>query len=177
MGELKVSKDSRKVPNRALHSRISYLYQAATYLATQRQHSQTTKASSRNGRSDVQGCATAMAEAKRQASFESEESLQAASRRFIADLRDVSLKGQIRMSPAMKHSICKSCGTLLVDGSSCTSKVENKSKGGKKTWADILMRKCNVCGTARRYPVAAERQKRRPQRATRDSKESQEVAS
>jgi ribonuclease P protein subunit RPR2 len=61
----------------------------------------------------------------------------------------------------MKHSICKNCDTMLTDGSTCSIEVENKSKGGKKPWADVLVRKCNTCGFTRRYPMAAKRQKRK----------------
>jgi ribonuclease P protein subunit RPR2 len=64
----------------------------------------------------------------------------------------------------MKHSICKNCDTMLIDGSTCTNEVENKSKGGKKRWADVLVRKCNTCGLEKRFPIGAERQKRRPHR-------------
>lgn len=90
--------------------------------------------------------------------------LRPASRRLVSELRDVSLKMQLRMSPAMKHSICKNCNTLLLDGSTCSTEVENKSKDGKKLWADVLVRKCIVCGLAKRFPLAARRQKRRPYR-------------
>jgi ribonuclease P protein subunit RPR2 len=147
------------VQNKALYSRVSYLYQAATYLATQQQHSRTSTGSSQteNGK-DLN---TPDVELERP----SGQALQAASRHLITDLRTVSLKAQLRMSPAMKHSICKNCDTMLIDGSTCTSEVENRSKGGKKPWADVLVRKCNICGFARRFPVAAERQKRRPLRS------------
>jgi ribonuclease P protein subunit RPR2 len=167
MAKVKVSKDGGKVPNKALHSRVSYLYQAAAYLATQQQqHSETAIEPAKNEGSDLQSHdAAGMTEAKMRIPFESEAALQPASRRLISDLRAVSLKAQMRMSPTMKLLICKNCDTLLVDGSACTSEVENKSKGGKKPWADILVRRCNTCGVAKRTPMAAERQIRRPRRS------------
>lgn len=170
MGKVKASKGAGKIPNKAMHSRVSYLFQAATYLATQ--HSKAPEAlveSSTNRGSDAQAYgAMGMAKAEMRAPSDSKALLQPASRRFISDLRAVSLKAQMRMSPGMKHTVCKNCDTLLVDGSTCTSQVENKSKEGKKPWADVLLRKCNTCGMVRRFPVAAERQKRRPQRSTQD---------
>ena len=154
VGKVK-SKGAGKPPNKAMHSRVSYLYQAATYLAT-----------IEPAPSNVQiKNVTRSTNTEIKTSSESETQLQPASRRLVSDLRDVSLQAQLRMSPTMKHSICKNCDTLLIDGSTCTSEVENKSKGGKKPWADILLRRCNTCGLARRYPMAAERQKRRPQRS------------
>jgi ribonuclease P protein subunit RPR2 len=152
MAKAKTSKGAGSVPNKALHSRVSYLYQAAAYLATQQQHSRVI--TTQNGQS------TEMTVNDPQ----TESPLKPASRRLVSDLRSVSLKVQMRMSPAMKHSICKNCDTMLIDGSTCTNEVENKSKGGKKQWADALVRKCNTCGFEKRFPIGAERQKRRPHR-------------
>ncbi|KAI0019889.1 hypothetical protein F4780DRAFT_780013 [Xylariomycetidae sp. FL0641] len=45
-----------------------------------------------------------------------------------------------------------------------SSVVENKSKGGKKPWADVLVITCHTCQGVKRYPVQAARQKRRPVR-------------
>jgi ribonuclease P protein subunit RPR2 len=170
------SKGTGAIPSKAMHSRASFLYQTAIYLATQQQQrSKPAVESSTSDGSYVKGHGTKdMAKPEMQATFDREALLQAASRRLISDLRAVSLKAQMRMSPTMKHAICKNCDTILVDGSTCASKVENKSKGGKKPWADILVRRCNICGTARRFPVAAERQNRRTRRSTQDPGNTQE---
>ena len=154
----KMGKKAGSIPNKSLHSRVSYLYQAATYLATQQQHSK------ENSSTDTRSEASSMTELEPN----SGSSLQPAARHLVSDLRNVSLKVQIRMSPDMKHSICKICSTVLIDGSSCTSEVENKSKGGKKPWADVLVRRCNACGSAKRFPMTAARQKRRPHRTPQD---------
>ncbi|KAK7742867.1 hypothetical protein SLS63_000435 [Diaporthe eres] len=87
---------------------------------------------------------------------------------LLADFRSVSLKSQIRVSPAMKRSICKFCDTLLVEGQTCTSTVENTSKGGRKPWADVLVIKCHTCHHAKRFPVDAPRQQRRPLRTAKE---------
>lgn len=145
----KTSKETGSTPNKVLHCRTSYLYQAAIYLATRQRHSEalTTPATTVQNNS--------------QPEMSSKSVFDPASRRLVSDLRSISLKAQIRMSPAMKHSICKNCDTMLTDGSTCYIEVENKSKGGKKPWADVLARKCNTCGLTRRYPMAAQRQKRK----------------
>jgi ribonuclease P protein subunit RPR2 len=175
MAKVKVSKEARKVPNKALHSRVSYLYQAATFLATHQQQHSTAAIEPSTGSGVQSDDAAGTTEAKMRTPLDSEAALRPASRRLIFDLRAVSLKAQMRMSPAMKRSICKNCDTLLVDGSTCTSQVENKSKGGKKPWADILVWKCNTCGIARRIPVVAERQKRRPRRSAEGPEKMQET--
>ncbi|ESZ96638.1 hypothetical protein SBOR_3005 [Sclerotinia borealis F-4128] len=123
-----------KIPNKGLYSRISYLYQAATYLAVQENESQ--KQPSKEADSDYLKENVMQCESKIEASLI--ESCQPLSRRLVSDLRSVSLKGLIRMSPDMKHSICKKCQTLLMEGTTCTAQVENQSKGGKKPWADVL---------------------------------------
>lgn len=151
MAKSKASKGTGSVPNKALHSRVSYLYQAAAYLATQQQHSRTTR---------EEGPAITESQDGQQTN----SPFKPASRRLISDLRSVSLKVQMQISPTMKHSICKNCDTMLLDGTTCSSEIENKSKGGKKPWADVLVRKCNTCGLERRFPLRTERQKRRPNR-------------
>ncbi|OTB05038.1 hypothetical protein M426DRAFT_11129 [Hypoxylon sp. CI-4A] len=149
------------VPNRPIYSRISYLYQAAAYMAS---HSDT----------DVSIRDLKYAEEDTAAQNDpARHAKQALSRRFITDLRSTSLKSQIRLSPAMKHTICKFCDSLLIEGDTSSSAVENKSKAGKKPWADVLVVKCHTCGGVKRFPVQAPRQKRRPIRE-KESKEKPE---
>ncbi|TVY58608.1 hypothetical protein LCER1_G001569 [Lachnellula cervina] len=145
MPKAKSAKGTVNVPNKILHSRVSYLYQAASYLVAQQPHSEsgskqyqrdTSKTSSNHPKSiEANG-----AEHGSSATLSEAAAYRPASRRMISDLRSVTLKGQMRISPAMKHSICKKCDTLLVDGSTCTNEVENKSKEGRKPWADVLQR-------------------------------------
>lgn len=61
----------------------------------------------------------------------------------------------------MKQTMCKNCDTVLIEGQSCSLYIENKSKGGKKQWADMLVRECHTCGKEKRYPVNAPRTKRK----------------
>lgn len=151
------------MPNRALHSRVSYLYQAAAYLATREQLAPTNQCTEsvelRDGNTHWIGrISTAASQDPKCLS-------QKTSRRLLSDLRSVSLKAQIRLSPSMKQSMCKRCDTMLIDGSTCTSVIENKSKGGGKPWADVLVQTCRNCGCERRFPITANRQPRRPYRS------------
>jgi len=45
-----------------------------------------------------------------------------------------------------------------VPGKTSIIRLENKSKGGRKPWADVLVVECQRCGLERRYPVGQERQ-------------------
>ncbi|RFU32584.1 hypothetical protein B7463_g3753, partial [Scytalidium lignicola] len=168
MSKSKSSKGTGSIPHKALHSRVSFLYQAAAFLATVQDPPFAQKDSSCT--ENTQGTSQSLnAEAVKD---EVSSSLQPASRRLVSDLRSVSLKMQMRMSPAMKHTLCKNCDTLLIDGSTCTNIVENRSRGGKKPWADILLRRCNTCGLTKRFPINAPRQKRRPDRLSKAEPES-----
>lgn len=147
------AKEPKGVQNRIIYSRASYLYQAASYLASQnRQPGQ--DASSKPSSSGPEHSAPAPTANERKAT-------QNMSRHIASNLRAVSLKSQIRQSPAMKQTICKFCDTLQVEGETCTSTVENASRGGRKPWADVLTTRCKTCGNVKRYPVSAPRQKRK----------------
>ncbi|KAH9884876.1 Rpr2-domain-containing protein [Xylariomycetidae sp. FL2044] len=144
------------VPNKPVYSRLSYLYQAASYLGVRHEQHPTTagaEAASARAQDSPDSNTASKSRARR-----------ALSRRLLSDFRAVSLKTQIRTSPAIKHSICKFCDTLMIEGDTSSSIVENKSKGGKKPWADVLVVTCHTCGGVRRFPVQAPRQKRRPVR-------------
>ncbi|KAI0124749.1 RNAse P Rpr2/Rpp21/SNM1 subunit domain-containing protein [Xylariales sp. AK1849] len=142
-------KQQGSVQGRPIYSRISYLYQAASYLGSTSTGTETAREPLPSGG---------------QLSLSEVEVKQAVSRRLLTELRATSHKAQIRLSPAMKHTVCKVCDTLLVEGDTCSSLIENKSKGGKKPWADIMVISCRTCGAVKRFPLNSSRQKRRPLR-------------
>ncbi|KAK4229000.1 ribonuclease P protein component 4 [Podospora fimiseda] len=135
------------VQNKAIYSRVSFLQQASVFLSS-----------------------------APSSSPQSSPPLQGMGRRLATDLRAVSLKTRIRLNPAVKRTICKFCDSVLIDGQSCTITVENKSKGGKKPWADNIVRKCLTCGKERRYPVSAPRTKRKTDRFVVDTNAEQNEA-
>ncbi|KAF5667971.1 rnase p rpr2 rpp21 subunit [Fusarium heterosporum] len=146
-------KEQKSVQNRTIYSRASYLYQAASYLAKQQ---------SPNCQDVLSKSSTTGQEHSASAPTKNEQkALANMSRQAISGLRGVTQKAQIRLSPAMKQTICKYCDTLQIEGDTCTSIIENASKGGRKPWADVLNIKCKTCGNVKRYPVSAPRQKRK----------------
>ncbi len=155
-------KAQKDVPHKHLHSRISYLYQAATYLTNvyktkpDIQHTEST-------RSSIEMMDDTVSRSDTGRKPLSSEALGPA-RVLLSNLRAVSLKTQIRLTPAIKSSICKRCDTLLVSSSTSTSRVENNSRGGNKAWADVLVVTCNSCGFVKRFPIGAKRQRRRAKR-------------
>lgn len=145
-------KNASGVQGRHNYSRASYLYQAATYLATQVQDSHAAPSLQQTG----QGPPIQSERQKR--------ALQNMSRQAITDMRAVTLKAQIRQNSDLKRMICKFCDTLQLEGKTSVSTVENPSKDGKKPWADVLVVQCKTCSNVKRYPISAPRQKRRSQR-------------
>lgn len=186
---MKTQKGAPTIPQSHLHSRISYLYQAATYLAeihrndpaSQTNESKTSEVQDAvmNEKNDSSGRIQLETETeasidmtvechdqikpKKTAKPSTSEAL-GPSRRLLSHLRAVSLKSQIRLTPTMKHSICQGCDSLLLPGRTSTSRFENKSRGGRKSWADVLVVTCNSCGLAKRHPIGAKRQCRRVER-------------
>ncbi|KAH7037438.1 RNAse P Rpr2/Rpp21/SNM1 subunit domain-containing protein [Microdochium trichocladiopsis] len=146
------AKTAANVPNRHIYTRMSFLYQAAAYLSSQPQ--------------DAKGAAQEVAATAQKQDMDTQDGRTrvALSRRLMTDMRSTSKKAQISLTPALKHTICKYCDTLLMEGQNSTTSVENLSKGGRKPWADMIVVKCHTCGGVKRFPVNAPRQKRRPRR-------------
>lgn len=138
----KGNKGQKGLPNRHLHARATFLYQAATYLTLH--GNQVDDARKDRLAPNGGGAALAM--------------------RLGSHLKAVSTKAQIRLSADIKRTVCKSCSAVLVPGRTATHTVENASKERKKPWADVLAVACHHCGTTKRFPTGARRQRRKGQR-------------
>ncbi|RPA79147.1 Rpr2-domain-containing protein [Ascobolus immersus RN42] len=75
------------------------------------------------------------------------------SRHYIGTAKSVAKKTLVRLDPSIKRTICKRCDSLMLPGEGGRYSIENKSKGGRKRWADVLVVECQACGTAKRFPV------------------------
>lgn len=148
------------VQNRAIYSRASFLQQAATLLSLSTHRDESAASKGDSSPSQARPVIEGSSEASPPADFQ----LQGMSRRLATDMRSVSLKTRIRLTPTVKQAVCKFCDSVLIEGHSCTSTVENRSRGGRKPWADVLVRRCHTCGRERRYPVSAEKQRRKTER-------------
>ena len=185
MGPKKVV--AQKAPGQKhLYSRVSFLYQAATYLAEASSEGQTTvfksnacKVSSGYSKADpailtiTNDHGPSFLPREKDVLTDKgsndivEQSNPALTNRLLGHLRAVSLKGQVRLSATVKHNICKRCDALLVPGVSATAKMENKSRDGRKPWADVFVINCHNCGTAKRFPIGSKRQSTRKERQPR----------
>ena len=79
---------------------------------------------------------------------------------YLSQMRGVSLKTQTRLAVPVKRSFCKRCDTLLDQGASCVHEVRNASRGRSKPWADVLVIRCLVCGTEKRFPQTDRRSRK-----------------
>jgi ribonuclease P protein subunit RPR2 len=86
------------------------------------------------------------------------------SRVCVSHLRAVAMKTQIRLPVKLKRSMCKSCDTLLTPGVTCSQGISNASRGCRKPWADVLVVRCFVCGTEKRFPQTDKRAKKLDER-------------
>lgn len=180
------------VPNRHLHARISYLQQAATYLATahissdqpgaakdvtQGGDSAGTETTTIRGAvgaplstSPVAGPYRETRTTPKNYEKETQDSLviQQPSSGGLplllsSHMAQVARKSQIRLDPSVKHAVCKRCSTPLVEGQTCRKSMENVSNG-RKPHADLLVLQCLACGAEKRWPVGARRQERKTRR-------------
>lgn len=138
---------AKGVPNKHLHARTTFLYQAATHLSLRSSYSE-----------DIPSGAMPVSNASNEA--HSTLALQLGS-----DLQQVSRKGQLRLAMDLKRSMCKACNAVLIPGRTATQTMENMSKGGKKSWADVLVIECLLCGGKKRFPVGAQKQASKGKRA------------
>ena len=184
MGKAK-DKGARKNQQSHLERRIWFLHQAATLLdgATLDTRARQTrkgpvKASSKDtsqSASAESATASAVQNAEANPHPQPQQSASASTpshaRMLISHLRAVSLKSRVRINAEMKHTICKRCDELLIPGFSCTRRIENLSKSGKKPWADTLLTECHKCGSKKRRPVGASRQLRKTARPVKGAKD------
>ncbi|KAF2499548.1 Rpr2-domain-containing protein [Lophium mytilinum] len=187
MAKTKEPKGRKNIPNKHLHARVSYLYQAASYLSLQTPDSQhkEIKERSRPQEGDALNTTASSTKLSEESETGHEEHTQHTTKKspqsglalFLgSQLRSVSQKGQVRLSRDLKRSICKSCNAFLVPGRNSTTSMENTSRNGKKPWADVLVIECQTCGSKKRFPVGSKCQARKSERvsiksSTRDADE------
>ncbi|KXL42341.1 hypothetical protein M433DRAFT_156870 [Acidomyces richmondensis BFW] len=85
-------------------------------------------------------------------------------------MRQVAQRATIRVPKSIKHTICKCCGAILIPNATSNQQAENRSRGGKKPWADVLLVECRLCGATKRFPVGARRQVKKVHRLRKSQK-------
>lgn len=169
-------KAPKGVANRHIFTRLSYLYQAANYLSAAGERTADTSSVPKPPSQAPNGQAQQNPDKVNQTipgDDDDKDSVRAPSpaqplralpHYYISHLRGISRKGQSRLSPEVKRAVCKRCDMLLTAGTTAESKVENKSRGGKKHWAEVLVITCVMCRTEKRFPIGADRQTKKQDR-------------
>ncbi|KAG9185350.1 ribonuclease P protein subunit RPR2 [Alternaria panax] len=153
MSKVKAPK-SKGIPNKHLHARSTFLYQAATYLTLQ------------TATQDEFAIDVAQDKESHPHDAPTTQRYSPLALELASDLQQVSRKGQLRLAVDLKRSMCKSCNTVLIPGRTVNQTIENPSKGGNKPWADILVVTCLICGGEKRFPVGATKQPKKAKRRT-----------
>lgn len=176
MAKAKAENGVKRVQNRHCYSRIAFLHQAAQHLASKQislepntqlvnsAQSDDTKGHAAASESTQIQDKTTLTDGTHQAATLQPADGFGLSRRLASHLLTVSRKVSVRASREMKRSICKRCSSILIPGQTAHHKVENKSRGGVKPCADVLVVTCSACGFEKRYPFGAQRQPRKKDR-------------
>lgn len=144
MPKASANSTGKSVPNKHLHARVAYLHQAATHLALRQTPITPTDSKPSEPQSMLQQHGLPLL--------------------LASQLKAISQKAQIRLSHDMKRAICSVCSTPLLPHTTSETRIENKSRASKKPCADILVVRCRNCHAEKRFPVGAQRQKKKARR-------------
>ena len=162
-----------------IYSRISFLYQAAQYLSVTQELGPDQQENPKDGPEHMLADQAIIGETSNPTKTDYVKSNRDAkvsgecaatglstglSRLYATQMRAISRKSTIRLTPNVKCSVCKRCDNVFKSGSTCTTYIENNSRNGRKPWADVLVTKCHECGSVKRFPVGSQRQQRKQQR-------------
>lgn len=169
----------RKVPHPHLHARLAFLQQAAQLLEEQQHSRQSVEQpqphaqDERDGEEGSDKVTSHKLDSSRGFQFKSN----VLARELSSQTTAITRKTKIRIAPGLKRTICKGCSSKLVEGQSSSSRTENKSRVGRKAWADVLIVTCLSCKMEKRYPVGQSRGTKKAQRKAKSvSKESEQVS-
>ncbi|KAF2666462.1 Rpr2-domain-containing protein [Microthyrium microscopicum] len=185
------SKKERKVANKHLHSRVSFLHQAANLVANISASNSEIKSTTRNKNQQFQHPTQCDPDDEPSSHQEPSNSSAPSDETSLKIKNSYALSGylsshiitlqrksnDVKLTREIKRTICKRCNTLLLPGKTSSSKVENKSRGGKKAWADVLVETCLLCGMEKRYPVGAKKQLSKKDRIKIDETNDEELQS
>lgn len=84
--------------------------------------------------------------------FANLEKYQVLSRALARNVDLVSKKTVLKLTPAMKRTICKKCHTNLIPGINMKIRIENLSKKQLEK-SQVLVHQCNNCLEQKRFPI------------------------
>jgi ribonuclease P protein subunit RPR2 len=88
----------------------------------------------------------------------------------------ITRKTKIRISKDIKRTICKGCTSKLIEGHNSVSRTENRSRDGRKAWADVRVVTCLSCGLEKRIPTGQAQGTKKSQRNPKASSDQTQIA-
>ncbi|KAI0823617.1 Rpr2-domain-containing protein [Trametes gibbosa] len=133
------------VANRDIIQRINFLYQASTYLNTISQTLTSTSADT-NIQTTLQ---PSKGRSKKKQKLRHPKDAAELSRSYVGTMRTVGQKTMVRMDPSMKRTLCKTCDTVLLPGSTVTVRIRPSLQPNGQS----VVHTCLTCQTLRRIPA------------------------
>ncbi len=150
---------SKKVSHPHLYARLSFLHQAAQLLESQ----------------ELSKAEAAPHEhkpvAQQHEGIDFEAKSNAIARELSYHSSVITRKSKLHIEPSIKRTICKRCSSKLIEGPTSFSRIENKSCGGLKSWADVLVVTCLSCKMQKRFPIGQARGQKKLIRETQTTSE------
>ncbi|KAL1945784.1 hypothetical protein VTO73DRAFT_1786 [Trametes versicolor] len=130
------------VANRDIIQRINFLYQASAYLNSVSQALPTSAVQPQQPAPAVKG------KSKKKQKVRHPRDTAELSRSYIGSMRTVGQKTMVRMDPSLKRTLCKSCDTILLPGSTAIVRV-------RPTFSHrhAVVYTCLTCNASRRIPA------------------------
>ncbi|KAI0775818.1 RNAse P Rpr2/Rpp21/SNM1 subunit domain-containing protein [Trametes elegans] len=127
------------VANRDIVQRISFLYQASTYLISVSQSLPNPLENVKERHSRKRAKKDRLRHPRNTADL---------SRSYVGAMRSVGQKTMVRMDPSLKRTLCKGCDAVLIPGFTATVRVKPlRSHGGEVVYT------CHACDTFKRIPA------------------------
>lgn len=162
MAKAKGKKEVKNFKNTQSHirARLDYLHQAAAYFQSKSTLAKGQNVKVHNNEHTSVAGHVDSGDNGHTVDTQQQELLGNLSRVCVSHLRAVAMKTQIRLPVTLKRSVCKRCDTILTPEVTCSHEIRNASRGGKKPWADVLVVRCLLCGTEKRFPQTEKRGKK-----------------
>jgi ribonuclease P protein subunit RPR2 len=150
---------SKKVSHPHLYARLSFLHQAAQLLESQ----ELSKAEAATQEHEP------VTQQHEGIDFEAKSN--AIARELSYHSSAITRKSKLRIEASIKRTICKRCSSKLIEGQTSFSRIENKSRGGLKSWADVLVVTCLSCQMEKRFSIGQARGQKKVDRKTQTTSE------
>lgn len=159
----------KKVAHPHLHARLAFLQRAAHLLEEQQLRTQlVVEPTPRTGNSENLNSASELEapDLEKEVLVPSIQKSNPLAREMSSHTIAIIKKTKLRISPDLKRTICKRCSSKLIEGQSSFTRTENKSRDGRKAWAEVVVVTCQFCEMEKRIPLGQKRGRKKDQRST-----------